>query len=171
MKNIQKNINAQIDANNAGLKWAEAHLKGTSLREVRRNLLENKVTLSYIDSASHVKPGVALFGASQVGKSYLSNYLLATDSHPLHVYDNTGNSVGFLNTIDPAGNGKEATALVTRFSLDSTCAPNPSYTYRVELLKLFEIIITLVDGYFNDVKGQIVSTKDEIDDDRRRLIT
>lgn len=171
MKNIQKNINAQIDANNAGLKWAEAHLKGTSLREVRRNLLENKVTLSYIDSASHVKPGVALFGASQVGKSYLSNYLLATDSHPLHVYDNTGNSVGFLNTIDPAGNGKEATALVTRFSLDSTCGPNPSYPYRVELLKPIEIIMTLVDGYFNDVKGQIVSTKDEIDDERRRLIT
>lgn len=170
MENIQKNINAQIEANNAGLKWAQTHLKGTSLRDVRRNILENKVTLSYIDGASHVKPGVALFGASQVGKSYLSNYLLATDSHPLHVYDNTGNSVGFLNTIDPAGNGKEATALVTRFSLDSTCGPNPSYPYRVELLKPIEIIMTLVDGYFNDVKGQIVSTKEEIDEEKRRLI-
>lgn len=170
MENIQKNINAQIEANNAGLKWAQTHLKGTSLRDVRRNILENKVTLSYIDGASHVKPGVALFGASQVGKSYLSNYLLATDSHPLHVYDNTGNSVGFLNTIDPAGNGKEATALVTRFSLDNTCGPNPSYPYRVELLKPIEIIMTLVDGYFNDVKGQIVSTKEEIDEEKRRLI-
>lgn len=170
MENIQQNIDAQLEANNAGLKWTKTHLKGTSLKEVRRNLLENKVTLSYIDNASHVKPGVALFGASQVGKSYLSNYLLATDSHPLHVYDNTGNSVGFLNTIDPAGNGKEATALVTRFSLDNTCGPNPSYPYRVELLRPIEIIMTLVDGYFNDVKGQIVSTKEEIEEEKRRLI-
>jgi len=170
MENLQQNIDAQLEANNAGLKWAQNHLKGTSLRDVRRNLLENKITLSHIDNASHVKPGVALFGASQVGKSYLSNYLLATDSHPLHVYDNTGNSVGFLNTIDPAGNGKEATALVTRFSLDSTCGPNPSYPYRVELLRPIEIIMTLIDGYFNDVKGQIVSTKDEIEEEKRRLI-
>ena len=171
MENLQQNINAQLEANNAGLQWALSHLKGASQRDVRRKLLENKITLSYINNASHVKPGVALFGASQVGKSYLSNYLLATDSHPLHVYDNTGNSVGFLNTIDPAGNGKEATALVTRFSLDSTCGPNPSYPYRVKLLRPIEIIMTLVDGYFNDVKGQIVSTKEEIEEEKRRLIS
>jgi hypothetical protein len=170
MENILQNIDAQVEANNTGLKWAQAHLKGTSLRDVRRNLLENKVSLSYINDASQVKPGVALFGASQVGKSYLSNYLLATDLHPLHVYDNIGNSVGFLNTIDPAGNGKEATALVTRFSLDNTCGPNPRYPYRVKLLKPIEIIMTLVDGYFNDVKGQIVSTKEEIEEEKRRII-
>lgn len=169
MENIQKNINAQIDANNAGLKWAEAHLKGTSLREVRRLLLENKVTLSYIDEASHVKPGVALFGASQVGKSYLSNYLLTTEKKALHVYDNEGNPTGFLSTIDPNGNGKEATAFVTRFSLSDTCGSSPGYPYRVRILRPIEAVMMLIDGYFNDVRGQIVPTKEEIEEEKRRL--
>lgn len=171
MENIQENINAQIEANNAGLNWAQTHLKGTSLRDVRRNLLENKVTLSYIDNASHVNPGVALFGASQVGKSYLSNYILATKDKALHVYDNEGNPTGFLSTIDPAGNGKEATAFVTRFSLSKTCGSSPGYPYRVELLKPIEAVMMLVDGYFNDVRGQIVSTKEEIEEEKRRLST
>lgn len=171
MEKLQQNINAQFDANNAGLLWAKSHLKGISLSGVKRDLLQNKITLSYIGNASQVKPGIALFGASQVGKSYLSNYLLATDSHPLYVYDNTGNSVGFLNTIDPNGNGKEATAFVTRFSLDSTCGPNPNYPYRVKLLRPIEIIMILVDGYFNDIKGQIVSTKEEIEEEKKRLFS
>ena len=170
MSNIlQDNIVAQITANNHGIKWAERFLKGTSQKETKRSLIQNRINLKRIQYAASVKAGAAIFGASQVGKSYLSNYLLASKNAPTQIYDSKGGSVGFLSSINPDGNGKEATALITRFSTNNLCGANSEYPYKVAMLSPIDIVLVIVDSYFNDIDGQIVPDKEKITDEIVRL--
>lgn len=163
------NIAAQISANNHSIAWAEQFLKGSLLKETKKSLIQNRINLKRIQYASSVKAGAAIFGASQVGKSYMSNYLLATKTAPARIYDTKGGSVGFLSSVNPDGNGKEATALITRFSTKNLCGANPEYPYQVVMLSPIDIVLVIVDSYFNDVDGQIVPDKDKIIEEINRL--
>lgn len=166
---LQENIVAQISANDHGIKWAERFLKGSSQKETKRSLIRNRINLKRIQYASLVNAGAAIFGASQVGKSYMSNYLLATETAPTRIYDSKGGSVGFLSSINPTGNGKEATALITRFSTKNLCGANSEYPYQVVMLSPIDIVLVIVDSYFNDIDGQIVPDKDKISEELVRL--
>ena len=66
MENLNKIIDAQIKANKAGLGWGKAFLKGTDLRDLREDLISNRVTLKRIRYASCMNPAAAVFGESQV---------------------------------------------------------------------------------------------------------
>lgn len=167
--NIHDNIAAQIAAINHGIKWAERFLKGGSLKETKKTLIQNRINLKRIQYASSLNAGAAVFGASQVGKSYLCNYLLATKSAPTRIYDTCGGSVGFLSSVNPTGNGKEATALITRFSTQNLCGANPKYPYQVVMLSPIDIVLVIVDSYFNDIEGQIVPDKEKITEEIVRL--
>ena len=59
--------------------------------------------------------GVGFFGLSQAGKSYLILSLAAGQNERLETLMG-GRRVDFLKHVNPAGVGKEATGLVTRFS-------------------------------------------------------
>lgn len=166
---LQDNIVAQIGANDHGIMWAERFLKGGSQKETKRSLIQNRISLKRIQYASSVNAGAAIFGASQVGKSYMSNYLLATETAPTRIYDSKGSSVGFLSSVNPTGNGKEATALITRFSTENLCGANPEYPYQVVMLSPIDIVLVIIDGYFNDIDGQIVPDKDAIAEEIVRL--
>lgn len=170
MSNIlQDNIVAQIAANDHGIKWADRYLKGGSQKETKKSLIQNRINLKRIQYASSVNAGAAIFGASQVGKSYMSNYLLATETAPTRIYDTRGGSVGFLSSVNPTGNGKEATALITRFSTKNLCGANLDYPYQVAMLSPIDIILVIVDSYFNDIDGQIVPDKEKIIEEINRL--
>ena len=112
-----------------------------------------------------------LKGTSQkeTKRSYLSNYLLASKNAPTQIYDSKGGSVGFLSSINPDGNGKEATALITRFSTNNLCGANSEYPYKVAMLSPIDIVLVIVDSYFNDIDGQIVPDKEKITDEIVRL--
>lgn len=166
---LQENIIAQIAANDHGIKWAERFLKGASQKETKRSLIQNRINLKRIQYASSVNAGAAIFGASQVGKSYMSNYLLATETAPTRIYDSKGCSVGFLSSVNPTGNGKEATALITRFSTKNLCGANSEYPYQVAMLSPIDIALVIVDSYFNDIDGQIVPDKEKIAEELVRL--
>ncbi len=166
---LQDNIVAQIAANDQGIRWAERFLKGGSQKETKKTLIKNRINLKRIQYASSVNAGAAIFGASQVGKSYMSNYLLATETAPTRIYDSKGGSVGFLSSVNPTGNGKEATALITRFSTKNLCGANPEYPYQVVMLSPIDIVLVTVDSYFNDIDGQIVPDKASISEEIVRL--
>ena len=166
---LQDNITAQINANNHGIKWAESFLKGAAQKETKRSLIQNRINLRRIQYASTVNAGAAIFGASQVGKSYMSNYLLATETAPTRIFDSKGCSVGFLSSVNPTGNGKEATALITRFSTNNLCGANHDYPYQVIMLSPIDIVLVIVDSYFNDIDGQIVPDKEQIVEEINRL--
>lgn len=165
------NITAQLEANAQALKWSRTYLKGGSLKDARRNFITNRIQLKRLQFANAQKAGAAIFGISQVGKSYMTNYLLATENSPVKVYDNLGNGTSFLAHIDPMGNGREATALITRFSTSNLCGPNANYPIRVRMLSLVDVVLVLVDSFYNDLTGHVVPSKEEIKDEIDRLQT
>ncbi|MDE6272582.1 MAG: putative virulence factor [Muribaculaceae bacterium] len=166
---FQDNINAQLAANNHGLKWADKYLRGNQKKDTKRSLIQNRINLKRIAHAASVNAGAAIFGASQVGKSYMGNYLLASKSTPTRIYNSKGGSVGFLSSVNPTGNGKEATALITRFSTKNLCGANPDYPYQIVMLSPTDLVLVIVDSYFNDIDGQIVPDKEEIEAEIIRL--
>lgn len=163
MENQDKIIEAQIYANKAGLGWGKAFLKGTDLRELREELISNRIKLKRIRFASSMNPAAAVFGESQVGKSYLVDNLLASSKGPLMIYDGYGQAFGFIDKINPIGDGKESTSLVSRFTTKKQWV-NDDYPIKAMLLSPIDVVLTICDSFFNDVKTPIESfpTRDEI---------
>jgi hypothetical protein len=90
---------------------------------------------------------VAVFGPSQAGKSYLISALARKGAEPLEVMLG-GERVDFIEKINPEG-GKEATGLVTRFSV----RPQPSQPGRpvgVRLLSAPDVIKIFANSFFED---------------------
>lgn len=163
------NIIAQLEANAQALRWSRQYLKGGTLHEARRSFINNRLQLRRLQYASSQKAGAAIFGISQVGKSYMTNYLLSTPDSPVKVYDTEGNGTAFLAHIDPMGNGREATALISRFSTSNLCGGNPNYPVRVRMMSLSDLVLVLVDGFYNDLTGHIVPDKEDIKQEIERL--
>lgn len=93
---------------------------------------------------------IAIYGESQVGKSYLVS-TLAKGNNTLVQVKIGGKEYNFLTEINPEGN-KESTGLVTRFS----SRPSPKTTDQkpiyLELLSELDIVKIIVNTYYNDIK-------------------
>ena len=165
MENLNKIIDAQINANKAGLGWGQAFLKGTDLRDIRETFISNRIELKRIKYASSLNPSAAVFGQSQVGKSYLVDNLLASSKGPLMIYDGYGQAYGFIDKINPIGNGKESTSLVSRFTTQKQWI-NDDYPIKAVLLSPIDVVLTICDTFFNDVNSPIDSfpSRDAIKD-------
>ncbi len=157
----RETLNRHIGVVNQTIEWSSQYLSNKSIeqQELRSNLVENRRCLERISSAMELNPAVAVFGQSQVGKSYLVDGLLANANGPLTVSNGLDGEdykeYGFLEHIDPQGRGQEATAVVSRFTtkvLQRPAAVPNDYAFRVELLSVKDILLVLVDAYYNDVK-------------------
>lgn len=161
MENLNKSIDAQIKANKAGLGWGKAFLKGTDLRETRRKLISNRIELKRIKYASGMNPAAAVFGESQVGKSYLVDNLLTSKKGSLLIYDGYGKGIGFIEKINPIGGGKESTSLVSRFTTKKEWI-NDDYPIKVMLLSPVDVVLTVCDSFYNDLQKQNFPSAEEI---------
>ena len=104
--------------------------------------------------------GVAVFGPSQAGKSYLISALARKDTAPL-VACFGERKVDFIKEINPGG-GKESTGIVTRFTTRPTPSPFPDAPVVVRLLSELDIIKIIANSYFSDVQaGAILPLSDE----------
>lgn len=164
-----KYIDAQLSANSAGLDWGKAYLKGSDLRSLRSDLITNRIDLRRIRYAASVNPAAAIFGKSQVGKSYMVDCLLTSDTNPLTIYDAEGTPTGFIEYINPTGNGKEATSLISRFTTRQVWK-DPRYPVKAVMLSAVDVVLVLADTYFNDVKDHNVPREEEIAAEVRRLL-
>lgn len=116
---------------------------GNSLGSARRDFRR-------IVRANEKRSAVAIFGQSQVGKSYLVHNLAKNpDSQFLRIeagiecYD-------FLSDMNPAG-GRESTGCVTRFTTNEY-GLNPQYPFKAELFTHLDLAAILTNAYLSDIK-------------------
>lgn len=131
------------------LEWAdggsmselELHSFGRSLRQSRREFRRLK-------RAASRPMCVAVFGPSQVGKSYLINSLSRRGGSAISVLFGK-QEFDFLRDLNPAGNQSEATGLVSRFTIEHRPAPD-GFPVEVRLHSLADVIKIIANTYFLD---------------------
>lgn len=170
MDNTDKIIEVQRYANEAGLKWTKSYIEDLKeSREIREECLMNQLTLNRIDFANKFNPAVAVYGESQVGKSYLVGSLLNTEKSPLAIYDGI-KSYGFIEDINPYGQGKESTSIITRFTINRPSdMDNKEYPICAVMLTPVDVVLILCDAYYNDIKQQKFPEKEEIQEEIKRI--
>lgn len=136
---------------NDSLKWLKKY-KPEQYESLFLNFIEQRSKLKKIKRASVYNAGIAAFGASQVGKSYLMNNMLQKDGKPFMVIEN-GENYNFVEEINPITHDTEATGVVTRFSsfTKSPVEYSEEHPVLMKTLRVVDIILILCDGYFNDL--------------------
>ena len=156
-------IKKNIDIINQSIEWGQKYNKDAftfeKFKDYRRQLRKVEGTFSE-------KCSIAAYGESQVGKSYLISSLLSTSSVPF-VIENKGRKYSFIDEINPSGGNNtkiESTGVITRFTINKNNAKMVDYI-KVTNLSVVDIILLLVDAYYNDVKISSTSVllKDEIE--------
>ena len=169
---MEKNINTQLNIIEKAIKWVKEtdSMNGAKGESAYRNLVNYRRKLNKKKYALEENPAAAIYGASQMGKSYLVSNLLSEKGAPFTVIDGEGKSYVFLDEINPEGKKKEATSIVTRFSTNFKWI-NPAFPVKVKLLSPADIVLVLCDTYFNDVKTKIdTSLKIDIINDKVKEI-
>lgn len=161
------NINKHLDLIEKFLKWgSEAEkMKGAKGEQAHNKAVTLRRKLKKKKYALEGNPCVAVFGQSQVGKSYLIDALLS-DTNNGKVFcitdTNSGKSYKFKDEMNPSGGGSESTAVVSRFASDYFPA-NSSYPIKAVLLSPADIVLVLCDSYYKDVKRDEVIKQEEIE--------
>lgn len=146
-------IEAQANASRSGLNWAKASLGAEALAATRDKIIEGRVRMRRISDALDVNPAAAVFGQSQVGKSYLVKNLLKNDEGALEVVTGTQGVVhNFIGDLNPSGGGKESTSLITRFTVRGDEA-DPEFPISVRVFSPVDVTLILTDSYFSDIDG------------------
>ncbi|GHB36323.1 virulence factor SrfC family protein [Mongoliitalea lutea] len=147
-------IQNQLDIVEDSLTWISTSLDGEKQKQSYRKLVNFRRKLNRKKFAVESNPAVAIYGESQVGKSYLVNNLLSSPEKAFGIKDESGNHFNFLEEINPFGGGSESTSLVSRFSIKAKPI-NLKYPIQANLLSPADIILVLCDSYYNDIKADI----------------
>lgn len=163
-------IRKQIDNINRSIEWIKEN-KPNDYNQRFLQLVDDRRTLRKIESAVVNNPGIAAFGKSQVGKSYLISCLLQgrdKDGRDVPFMVKSGEkSYNFVYKINPPseeGGGRESTGVVSRFS--SFGRNKDLYNQKLPVLvKTFtatDIVMILSDSYFNDFGDYTTPSETEI---------
>ena len=144
-------IETAISSINELLKWFKQH-KPEQYEQMFINLAERRSQLREMEETLKELPAIAAYGESQKGKSYLIGNLLQKDGNPFMVSSKEG-SFDFVKQLNPIGNGKEATGVVTRLS---SFKRNPAkydkrYPVIMKVFSIVDLVCVLSDGMHNDV--------------------
>ena len=137
---------------NKSIEWFENvdKISELSREDALNNLVNKRRFLKRKIYTLKGKTAAAIYGESQVGKSYLVSSLLTTEGKPFCLMAND-QSYNFIKDINPHGDGSESTSLVTRFST-SYKSTNEDFPIKAELLTPIDIITVLCDCFYSDVK-------------------
>lgn len=143
----------RIEQINESLSWIKKY-RQDQYERLFMPLVECRKTLKKIAAAEDNNPGIAAFGKSQVGKSYLISCLLQDNGKPFEVMAD-GKPYNFVFSINPPseeGGGRESTGVVSRFSSfkRNPKAYSSKFPVLVKTFSLSDIILILSDSYFND---------------------
>lgn len=161
------NINKHLGLIEKFLKWVNETetLKGAKGEQVHNEAVAIRRILKKKKFALEGNPCVAVFGQSQVGKSYLIDALLSdTDNGKVFCITDPrdGRQYKFKDEMNPSGGGSESTAVVSRFASDYEPF-NPEYPIKALLLSPADIVLVLCDSYYKDVKRDEVIGVEEIE--------
>ncbi|MCF7867053.1 putative virulence factor, partial [Candidatus Woesearchaeota archaeon] len=162
---MEQKIIKQLSSIDKSLKWiketvsmqgAKGELAYQNLVNLRRKLNKKKYALSG-------NPAAAIYGESQVGKSYLISSLLSEVGSTFEIIGQNDKKHNFIEEINPPGGGSESTSLVSRFSV-SYKPLNKEFPIEAVLLSLADIILVLCDSFYNDLKAShdLILKADEI---------
>ena len=159
-RHLQKRTGNVLCSADMALHWFEDNPKAIrgdgdavkyTLRRFRRQARQ-------LDNAAYQPPAVAVFGASQAGKSYLVSSLATKPGQALIAYYQKEN-LNFLTDMNPQG-GNESTGLVSRFTTRKIDVIDEKMPVPLRLLSAVDVIKILTNTSIEDFK-----TKDaEIDD-------
>lgn len=135
-----------------GLKWVVNNLPAENQKGVVYNLKKYKRYNNRFKLALNKRPVIAIFGESQVGKSYLvSNLAIKPGESALNIVEpSTNKSIDFIKEMNPKGGGAEATGLVSRFTIVNTYKAGLA-PFVLKLLSLADIIKIIANGYLSDI--------------------
>jgi hypothetical protein len=158
MKNYSKDdiakikgiLSEHINLINDTIQWVDNTLKYEERNKLLTTCKKNLNTLRKISGGIGNKPVMAVFGASQVGKSYLIKNLLSSRGQPFYIINGI-DKYDFLKDINPPGTGAESTGVVTRFTADNKTLFE-DYPLRINLLSPKDVLNILLDSYFLDLK-------------------
>ncbi|PZW46559.1 hypothetical protein C8P66_10956 [Humitalea rosea] len=145
---LAKEARGVAAASGRALDWfAAAARPGLDAAALARELRGTRVRAEKLAAAAARPMCVGVFGPSQAGKSYLISALARAGPAPLMtVFE--GRAVDFVREINPEG-GREATGLVTRFTMKPVQAP-PGMPVALRLLSQTDVIKILGNAFLSD---------------------
>ncbi|MCC5944870.1 MAG: hypothetical protein JJT94_08035 [Bernardetiaceae bacterium] len=150
LQNIANNTGQLVEVINEGIQWVNHYLKDATRADTNYDVKKYRRTLNKVKAVVTEKPVIALFGASQVGKSYMANNLLYDNDNKLLVYNHPDNeTIDFIKYINPEGKGNEATGAVTRFTADYEQDKN-RFPVKIKVFSPKDVIAILCDTYYYD---------------------
>jgi hypothetical protein len=147
---LKENIKLNIVKLSDSVNWVESNLKYEEKNTLLLKLKNSQNTFKKVFSNIDSKPVIAIFGGSQVGKSYLIKNLLSRKGQPF-VIKNNEKEYDFLKDINPPGVGAESTGVVTRFTVDNNVKYD-DFPIKVKLISPKDILIIILDSFFLDLK-------------------
>ena len=148
---LASRIEAEQNTSKTILNWAQTNLGRQDYGKIRDNVYTGKVEMRRIDNALHTNPAAAIFGESQVGKSYLVNNLLKNTSNRFSVKYPGHEEINFLSELNPLGGGAESTSLITRFTARPTNSPDPSYPIKARIFTPADMALIIADSFYSDI--------------------
>jgi hypothetical protein len=147
---MEQKILKQLELVEKSNVWIKNSLDGEKQKNAYRNLVNCRRKLNKKKFALEGNPAAALYGESQVGKSYLISSLLTENAKPFGITDENGQFHNFIEEINPPGGGTESTSLISRFSVNYKPV-NSKYPIKAILLSPADIVLVLCDSFYNDI--------------------
>lgn len=147
---MNKNIQAHLEIIEKSNEWIKSNSDGNKANETYRQLVNCRRKLNKYNIVLESNPAAAIYGESQVGKSYLISSLLSEEGKPFSIKDENNTVHNFIEEINPPGNGSESTSLVSRFSVNFKPS-NQRYPIKAVLLSPADIVLVLCDSFYNDI--------------------
>lgn len=159
-------IKSQIQNINDALGWVKKNRPNDYAQKFLQ-LVEYRKVLKQVAAAEEDNPGIAAFGKSQVGKSYLISCLLQDNDGNPYMVEAGDTSYNFVYDINPPsaeGGATESTGVVSRFSSFSKNIEsyNVKLPVLVKTLSLKDLVLIISDSYYNDVMDFNAMGEDEI---------
>ncbi|GAP71389.1 hypothetical protein SAMD00024442_11_53 [Candidatus Symbiothrix dinenymphae] len=151
---MKQKINTQLETIEKSIKWVKEtdSMRGAKGETAYRNFVNFRRKLNKKKYALEGNPAAAMYGESQVGKSYLISSLLSEEGKPFNIVDENNVVHNFIEEINPPGGGSESTSLVSRFSV-SYKPVNQKFPVKAVLLSPADIALVLCDSFYSDVKA------------------
>lgn len=171
---MEQKIGSHLELIETANKWVlgTKSMEGAKGKSAYKNLVSYRRKLNRKRFALEGNPAAAMYGESQVGKSYLIGSLLSEQGKPFSISANSGVVYDFISDINPPGGGSESTSLVSRFSTRYTPI-NPKFPIKAKLLSPADLVLILCDSFYNDIKvsHDRILQREEIDARVIELVT
>lgn len=168
---MKDRINALIKGINDTLDWFRVN-RPDQFENQFRSLAPKRLELRTICETLDNNPGIAAYGESQKGKSYLMSNLLQDNGHPFMIKGSDGSEYNYVSELNPPGDGQEATGVVTRFTSfnNDTSRYSSKYPVLMKVFKVHEVVSILTDAYHFDVSDYEQWSSVELDSRTSELI-